>query len=93
MSLMQEADAQYAHEKGRDSRQSAWILSDRDVWYRNPFYQGPAVPHPEDYEDYDAQADFGPEPEYNDRGQVLLAGDKPALAPAPYDDLDDDIPF
>jgi hypothetical protein len=24
-----------------------WILSDRDVWYRNPYYKGPAQPHPE----------------------------------------------
>lgn len=26
----------------------AWICSDRDVWYRNPYYTGPAVPHPEE---------------------------------------------
>jgi hypothetical protein len=26
----------------------AWILTDRDVWHRNPYYTGPAVPHPED---------------------------------------------
>ena len=28
----------------------AWILSDRDVWYRNPYYVGPAVPHPDEIE-------------------------------------------
>ena len=27
----------------------AWVLSDRDVWYKNPAYRGPAQPHPEDY--------------------------------------------
>ena len=26
----------------------AWILSDRDVWYANPNYEGLPVPHPED---------------------------------------------
>lgn len=48
-----EADRQYAHEKGRDNADCAWILSDRDAWYKNPFYKGPPVPHPEsgDYED------------------------------------------
>ena len=42
-----EADAEYAREVGRDNPQRAWILSDRDVWYPNPFYTGPARPHPE----------------------------------------------
>ena len=28
----------------------AWILSDRDVWYRNPYYTGPPQRHPEDYD-------------------------------------------
>lgn len=26
----------------------AWINSGRDVWYKNPFYNGPDVPHPEE---------------------------------------------
>ena len=33
----------------------AWVLTDRDVWHRNPFYNGPAVPHPEDDYDYDGE--------------------------------------
>lgn len=38
-----------------------WILSDRDVWYSNPYYDavtyGPRGPHPEDYErEYEALA-------------------------------------
>jgi hypothetical protein len=32
----------------RNDTTRAWILSDRDVWYNNPLYSGPAVPHPED---------------------------------------------
>lgn len=48
MSIQSEADQQYAFEAGRERRDSAWILSDRDVWYRNPFYRGPPQPHPDD---------------------------------------------
>lgn len=45
---MADADREYARELGRQNPESAWILSDRDVWYPNPFYQGPAQPHPEE---------------------------------------------
>jgi hypothetical protein len=53
MSIEGAADREYAFEAGRDRRDVAWILSDRDVWYRNPFYRGPPQPHPED-EPYDS---------------------------------------
>ena len=43
-----DADSEYALNVGRENREYAWILSDRDVWYPNPFYHGPAVRHPED---------------------------------------------
>ena len=43
-----EADAQYVAILGPQRPQQAWILSDRDVWYRNPAYRGPSQPHPED---------------------------------------------
>jgi hypothetical protein len=42
-----EADAHFAHEKGRDYPHICWIVSDRDAVYRNPFYTGPTVPHPD----------------------------------------------
>ncbi len=29
----------------------AWLLTSRDQWVANPYYSGPAVPHPEDYDD------------------------------------------
>lgn len=51
-----EADHEYAHNVGRSQPQSAWICSDRDAWYRNPFYTGPKVPHPD--------ADFDSDEEY-----------------------------
>jgi len=44
-----EADAEYARNVGHDRPEQAWILSDRDCWYRNPFYDGPPQPHPEEY--------------------------------------------
>lgn len=43
-----EWDREGAREIGRDNPQQAWILSSRDTWYQNPFYQGPPVPHPEE---------------------------------------------
>jgi hypothetical protein len=45
-----EAEQEYVLNVGRDRRDVAWILSDRDVWYKNPFYDGPKQPHPEDYQ-------------------------------------------
>jgi len=41
-----------AWERGMQNSESAWILTSRDVWHPNPFYCGPQVPHPEDYQDY-----------------------------------------
>lgn len=41
-------DREGARERGAARPDCAWILSDRDVWYPNPFYQGPPVRHPED---------------------------------------------
>lgn len=43
-----EADRDFAVGKGSERPDQAWILSDRDQWYSNPSYRGPAVPHPDD---------------------------------------------
>ena len=45
-----EWDRAEACERGAMNPDRAWILTDRDVWHKNPYYAGPAVPHPE--EDY-----------------------------------------
>lgn len=50
MSFEQLADREYAHEAGRDRPDLDWILSDRDVWYPNPFFKGKRGPHPESVE-------------------------------------------
>jgi hypothetical protein len=43
-------DREEAREKGAANPDQAWICTDRDVWHANPFYKGPKVPHPEDYD-------------------------------------------
>lgn len=48
---MYESDRAYAHGVGSENPERCWILSDRDVWYRNPYYQGPSRPHPEEEEE------------------------------------------
>ena len=45
-----EFDREGAREIGFENQDKAWILSDRDSWYPNPFYVGPPVRHPEDYD-------------------------------------------
>jgi len=47
MTHIAEADRQYAHAIGEQNPDWAWVLSDRDAWYPNPYYTGPPVPHPE----------------------------------------------
>lgn len=61
MSYEQLADREWAREAGRCHPDSAWVLSDRDVWYPNPFYSGPSVPHPEDDEAAEFVAQHGVE--------------------------------
>jgi hypothetical protein len=41
-----EAVREWARNFGHDHPDQAWLLSDRDTWERNPFYQGPPVEHP-----------------------------------------------
>ena len=51
-----EADREYARNYGMDHPDREWVLSDRDVWYRNPSYRGPVGPHPEDHDpDWDLE--------------------------------------
>lgn len=56
-----DAIREFARNYGSEHPDKAWVLTDFDVWERNPFYHGPPVPHPESYE---AQYGFvEPEPE------------------------------
>tara|TARA_Y100000361_G_scaffold127672_1_gene122183 strand:+ start:4529 stop:4783 length:255 start_codon:yes stop_codon:yes gene_type:complete len=61
-----EWDRAEAYELGARSPDVAWVLTDRDVWHRNPYYSGPPQRHPEDppedwgYEDEEEQPYYGP---------------------------------
>jgi len=58
-----EADRAYAAGVGAEHPEREWVLSDRDVWYRNPYFTGiPTGGHPED----------GPPPWTPDAGPELL---------------------
>jgi hypothetical protein len=85
-----EADREYANYAGSVDRNRAWVLSDRDVWYANPYYRGPAVPHPED-EIYEAADLFF----FNSRHAMALCHvmHDALMAPAYSADNDDEIPF
>lgn len=48
-----DAEREYVWNVGAEREDVCWILSDRDVWYRNPHYNGPPVPHPEDYQPWE----------------------------------------
>jgi hypothetical protein len=45
-----DAMREYARNVGFEDRHinRMWILTDWDVWVRNPHYTGPVQPHPED---------------------------------------------
>jgi hypothetical protein len=53
---------EYALNAGRERTESAWILTDFDVWMPNPFYQGPPVQHPEDWCDDEVPQPPAPPP-------------------------------
>ena len=42
-----DAIREWVHIVGRQRPECAWLCSDYDTWEKNPFYYGPAVPHPE----------------------------------------------
>lgn len=50
-----ESLAEFAHNAGMDNPEKCWLLDDRDVWVKNPFFQGEEERHPEDDspEDYE----------------------------------------
>lgn len=66
-----ESCREYARNAGMDNPDVAWINTPQDTWERNPFYQGPAVRHPEDDDDYGDDADA----EMYGAGFVLYSGD------------------
>lgn len=45
-----EALREFAENAGGDNPELPWILTNWDVWVKNPAYNGPPVPHPEDHD-------------------------------------------
>ena len=79
-----EADRHYAMELGRESPEMAWVLSDRDVWYPNPFYTGPRQPHPE-YAEYEERLEAEAEEDtHYDREQQMREDYESMVTPNPY---------
>jgi hypothetical protein len=86
LATIAEADREWARNVGAQRPDQAWILSDRDAWYPNPYYTGPTVRHPDDdYSDDELAGDF-PLP-------AAPAEPFPFASAARVDDGDDDIPF
>ena len=48
MSTQGEAYREYVRHLGEDRPNQCWVLTVWDTWERNPFYNGPDQPHPED---------------------------------------------
>jgi hypothetical protein len=46
-----EIDQDEATWDGYKFKDRAWLLSPRDVWYKNPYYKGKPIPHPEHWDD------------------------------------------
>lgn len=77
-----EWDRAEARDIGEHNPDQQWVLTDRDVWHENPFYQGPNTPHPEEYDDnFDAWLWW------------LFEAERPYTYQAPRPTYDTDIPF
>ena len=48
VATMAEAAQEYVWNVGAEMRDVEWISSPYDSWHKNPFYDGPPGPHPED---------------------------------------------
>jgi hypothetical protein len=51
MATPTDAVHEYVSYVGSTRPEAAWILSQYDTWEPNPYYSGPAEPHPEDDRD------------------------------------------
>jgi len=58
---------------GFNCPEKAWILTSWDVWIKNPHYQGPEEPHPEDYPYEEDEEDEIPDTRDNTDIKELLS--------------------
>lgn len=52
-----EWDRADAMDRGFNNKDQEWVLTDRDVWHLNPYYEGEPGPHPYDDEHYGDEGD------------------------------------
>jgi hypothetical protein len=90
-SSMAEWDAFEARLAGEQHPDRAWILSDRDVWYPNPYYHGPKQPHPEVYDAIDSDENLSDAEKHEAMRAWIEGGGSLGDGNKPSDD--DDIPF
>jgi len=83
-----DAIREYVRVVGAESPDSPWIVSPYDTWERNPHYQGPAVPHPDDFDDEEAPAFF-----INPAPTPVPSTDYPVPAGLIFDPFDNGIDF
>lgn len=86
------ADAmrEYAVNVGREKQDQAWILTDYDVWVRNPYYRGPNRFDPETVNYY---LSIGETPERIAEMEKADDDDADLADGCSVADFDDDIPF
>ena len=48
MATPAQAEREWVRNVADDRSDEPWLLSDRDVWYKNPAYRGPEVPSLDD---------------------------------------------
>lgn len=66
-----ELDLAEAYERGAANPEAAYVLTGRGMWHNNPYYSGPAVPHPEDDSDDYYQPVANNEPRnYSDNDEI-----------------------
>lgn len=90
LATIMDAEREYVRNVGYERQDQAWICSDRDAWYPNPWYVGAYVPHPESSEAYYADQNEADEAEYQHVKIDELSSDE---LPSMDNSLYDDIPF
>ena len=81
-----EWDRAEACERGYNNQDCEWILTDRDVWHKNPYFTGtPSGRHPEDDQEW--------QEENNAEEEDPLLGALERMGIRVADIADDDIPF
>lgn len=82
-----EWDRAEASERGYNEPDSEWILTNRDVWHKNPYFTGtPSGRHPEDDQEWQEENNA------EEEDPLLGALERMGIRVADIAD-DDDIPF